>query len=51
MVIIRRPMKLKILQKYSPIECQTMLFEIPDWERKAVVYAHYRRGFFGQNFC
>ncbi len=55
MVIICRPMTLKVLQKGSPIERQTMLCEVPERERKAVVDADKRRDIFGQNlrqpFC
>jgi hypothetical protein len=48
-------MTLKVVQKASPIERQTMLFEVSERERKAVVDANKRRDIFGQNlrqpFC
>ena len=44
-------MTLKVLQKASPIERQTMLCEVPKRERKAVVDADKRRDIFVQNLC
>jgi hypothetical protein len=48
-------MTLKVLQKGSPIERQTMLCEVPEREGKAVIDADKRRDIFGQNllqpFC
>ena len=51
MVVIGRPMTLKVLQKCSPIEGQAMLFEVLEREGKTVVNADERRGILGQNFC
>src|SRR5271156_234862 len=55
MVIICRPMTLKVLEKCSPIERQTVLCKVPVREGKAVVDADKRRDIFGQSlrqpFC
>jgi hypothetical protein len=50
MVIVRRPMVLEVFQKRSPIERNTVLSEVAEWKRKAVVNADKRRYIFGQNF-
>src|ERR1700679_3896540 len=50
MVIICRPMTLKVLQEGSPIERQTMLCEVPEREGKAVVDTNKGRRLFGQHF-
>ncbi len=50
MVIICRPMKLKVIEKGSPIERQTMLCKVPVREGKAVVDTDKGRRLFGQHF-